>query len=346
MDNNGLPCDVTQSDYDSYVKDMEGMPAYDPDEATLADMEYEHISAQEAVVLQKQAFSGAYIDSVLLDGRQIGDKSRSDLMNIAAAGGVLGMNRGSLFGARAQSAMSYYALRRMDEINEEAEKAGEDGFYVRRDGLRGLYADYRNLDFEINMTQVANTAVLSEGVDSMLVHETGRTACMDKAAGGVYYPSGMRQLFGNGPWTEQKDMTAYVSDMVATGQKLDELAPYKAAILDRYCNLLPGALEDESDRQALFVELAEACDAMQAPVADQFGDVIVRNEPDSVTRALLGYTATKQVNDMGFGEYLKQRGLGHDLDVVVPGNSREIKNAPDFKENDGEERSEDYGYQS
>lgn len=343
----GLPEGVTQVDYESYVMDMEARMDYSPDEATLADMEREHLSAQETVKLQKQVFSASYIDSVMLDGRMGGDKSRSELLEIAAAGGTIGEGRGALFGARAQSAMSYYAIRRLDEINEEADKAGEDGFYVRRDGLKGMYVDYRRLDFELNHTQGANTSVLTEAAEKMLVQETGRPADMDRAMDGVYYPSDMRHMFGDGPWTEQKSMVAYVSDMVASGQKSGELAPYKAAILDRYCNMLPGALEDESDRRVLFAELAEACDAVQSPAAaGTFGDVIIRNEPESVTRALLGYTASKQADGMGFGEYLKQRGLGHDIErnEAAFENGREIKNAPEFDDN-GEERSEDYGYQ-
>lgn len=344
MGKNGLPDDVLQSDYEQYVKDMENEPEYEPDDETLVDMQREHMTTQQVFALEKQVFNKSYIDSVLLDETQEGGLNRSSLMDLAGASGLLEVNKASWLGARAQSGLSYYAMQKLDAINKAADEAGDDGFYVKRDAFKALYADYKKLDFEVNCTQVARTSVLTEGAAMLLEKEMGRDGkdLPDKIYGGVHYPSVMRQICGEGPWQGNMPMVDYIDEAIKNGHTFDAQPAYKMALQDRFLQLMPGALRDDSEKNVLFNEMADVFDAIQSPAAASLGVVIERNEPQAVTEALLGYTANKHLYDMGFGDYLKQREAGRDLAVKEPVNNREIKNAPDFKENDGVERSDEY----
>lgn len=355
MGKNGLPDGVTQSDYESYVKDMEGQPPYDPDDATLEDMMREHISAEDALKAQRTVFNKDYIDSVLLDDKNSGSVMRCSLMDIAGAGGVIGNNRGPLFGAKAQAAMSYYVLRRMDDINEIAnaqyELGGPSNYEdVCRLGMGSLYEEYRKLDRIINMEQVATTSVISEGVENLLLREAISSGAVSpdsdvrgNAYGGVYYPSNMRQLCGSGPWSENLDMSEYISLAINDKDAKSYGGAYSLAVRDRFCQLVSGAMESLDERDHFFVEVANACDALQSPVAGSLGVVIEKNEPDEVTRALLGYSESGALHDMGFVGYMREREAERAMGVTEPVNSREIKNVPDFEESNGTERSNDYG---
>lgn len=343
MKNNGLPVDVTQADYDNYVKDMESFGPDMPDEATIDDMEREHISLSQMYAVQKKIFSHEHIDAILMNDRGVYGKGvHSSMYSIADAAGVLSVDKRSMFGSMAQQAMSYYALQRLDDAGR-LDVTAKDYLDVSFNILRNLGTDKAYVDGIINggRNQSDRTSIFNEGVNRIF-DEVAPGYTSFSSSEGVCYPSNMRSLFGDGPWRDSKTMPEYVLDMIKTNKRFDELPAYKAALQDRFCNMLPGALDDDADKRAFFDEIANACDAIQAPVAGSLGVVIERNEPESVTRALLGYSASKSLHNIGFGEYMAQRGLDKASDVAIVG--REIKNAPDFVKDDGPERSDGYEY--
>jgi hypothetical protein len=290
-ENNGLPAGISQAEYDTYVMDMSEEMPYDPDDATLEDMNKAYQLGQNVMMSQNAVFNKSYLDSVLYIDTHGSDKAVCSLMSIAGESRVL--QDPSQFSVKGQAAMSYYVLNRMDALKTEFDETGNKAVYNK--GLSSLYSEYCQLNQSLTQENTARAAVLSEGVEMLFMEEVGKDSpYQDNAYIGVHYPSCMWTLddaFKNRPLNMGDCVTQLMND------KSDSLDAVKLVVQDRFAHYLPQAEMDSETRDYLFKEVSQACD-----VLEQSGIIY---ESDTA-KALLGHTMSDKLEQMGFSDYVKQ----------------------------------------